>query len=390
MRYLRSALYSLITLISVLLIITLIITSWRVYRLTASVPHHPLERVILFTEIGNTIFEIEKRDVGGLTILTLFSNDVLHLLRTEGYEISMAVDNFTPRMAQAVKRLNRAGIPVWVWPLHPFEDGYWLSADNAEKFPALYDRFQRWVSENRLTVKGIMLDMEPTYQDVQLLREAVKRDGILGAIGFLLDHRDRDLYTKAFLIYRDTVLQMQKDGYEVSTFNYAYILDDMLDGDNSIQEMFHIVFVPSDISSYMFYRSFFKDSGLGTGAANVLSYARSLNGGSAALGSYMKPFFSFEHLAEDLRIAARFSSVVHLYNLESLVLRGWLPRLSTVNLETPVDVPTMSALVITLYRTFFFLLDLFTGTSSLYAVPLLGALLVALFLIFYRRAGDAK
>ncbi len=71
-----------------------------------------LERIIIFAELGNKIFEVEKRDTRGLSLESLYSPGVIAALKAGGYEISMAVDNFSPAMAAPVRRLNRAGVKV--------------------------------------------------------------------------------------------------------------------------------------------------------------------------------------------------------------------------------------------------------------------------------------
>ena len=348
----------------------------------------PLERVVIFTEIGNKIFEVEGRDTGGIDIEGLFTEEIIGKLKNGGHEVSMAVDDFdNPKIISVIKRLNRAEVKVWVWPLHSMEDGYWLAADNADKFPALYERFTGWISNNDIKIHGVMLDMEPTYGDVQKLKEAVSGGGMPGAVKFLLGQRDKELNIEAVKIYKGMVEEIRKDGFEVSTFDYAYLIDDALDGDNSIAEMFHIVYVDSDFSISMLYRSFFKDSGLGTGGANVLSYALVLDGNSAGIGSYMKDYLDVEDFREDIRIAARCSPVVHIYNLESLVGRGWLDEIEKTDIEKSVEISVVSALTIFGYRTFFFLLDLFTGTSRLYFFPFLIGVWTLLAIFFYRRRG---
>lgn len=325
-----------------------------------------LERVIIFAELGNKIFEVEKRDTHGLSLDSLYSPRAIAELKAGGYEVSMAVDNFSPAMAAPVKRLNRAGVRVWVWPLHSIEEGYWLATDNADKLPTLYERFKKWTRDNGIKVHGVMLDMEPTYRSVEELVAAVKKGGTGGAIGYLLERRNPKLHKNAVRVYADVVARMKRDGFEVSSFNIPYVLDDRLDGDDSIQEMFHVAFVESDLSIYMLYRSYFMDSGLGKGAANAISYARSLGGGSAGIGSYMRDGISFEDFSADLRMAARYSPVAHLYNLESLVYRGWLWKMKTVDVSESLSTPFAERLVIVGYRLFFFMLDLFTGVSAVW------------------------
>ncbi|MBN1572266.1 MAG: hypothetical protein JW984_03615 [Deltaproteobacteria bacterium] len=389
MRLIKSVLSAIFILFLVFIISALVAGTAAVVKMKSPPEPRPLMRVIIFTEIGNKIFEVEGRDTGGMDVEGLFTPGLIGKLKGAGYEVSMAVDDFdNPKFVSTIKRLNSAGVKVWVWPLHPMEDGYWLAADNADKFPALYGRFKKWVDENNLVIQGVMLDMEPTYADVQRLKEVVREGGMTGAVKYLLGRRDAKLNDGAKAIYADTIVKIREDGFEVSTFDYAYIIDDRLDGDSSIAQMFHIVSVDADFSVSMLYRSFFKDSGLGTGGANVLSYALALKsdgGNSAGIGSYMKDYLDVEDLKEDIRISARCSPVVHIYNLEALVGRGWLDEIEKVNIEEPIDISIASALTIFGYRTFFFLLDLFTGASRAYSLPVLFGLLIFLTVFFYRR-----
>jgi hypothetical protein len=232
-----------------------------------------------------------------------------------------------------------------------------------------------------------MRDRAPTHDEAQRLTEGGRRGGIWGPVKYLLGRRDGRLNAEAEAIYSDMIEEIRGDGFEVSTFDYAYIIDDRLDGDDSIAEMFHIVYVDSDFSVSMLYRSFFKDSGLGTGGANVLSYALALDGNSAGIGSYMKDYLDIENMREDIRICARCSPVVHIYNLEALVGRGWLDEIEEVDITKPVEISTAGALTIFGYRTFFFLLDLFSGESRLYSLPLFFGLWIFLTLFFYRKKG---
>ncbi len=386
MKMLKATLMATFSLVFLFLLSITIAGTIKTVKMKHPPEPRPLERVIIFTEIGNKIFEVEGRDTGGVDIEGFFTVELVGKLKDAGYEVSMAVDDFAnPKIVSVIKRLNKAGVKVWVWPLHSMEDGYWLATDNADKFPALYEKFSVWVSDNNIKIHGVMLDMEPTYGDVQKLKEAVRGGGMTGAVKFLLNNRDKELNVEAYKIYSEMVEKMQGDGFEVSTFDYAYIIDDALDGDNSIAEMFHIVYVDSDFSIPMLYRSFFKDSGLGTGGANVLSYALVLDGNSAGIGSYMKDYLNVEDFREDIRIAARCSPVVHIYNLESLVGRGWLDEIEKIDIEKPVEISTVSALTIFGYRTFFFLLDLFTGTSRLYSIPSFVFVWTLLIIFFYRR-----
>ncbi len=386
MKFVKSALLAVLTLFLVFILSVLFAGTMAVVKMKSPPEPKSLTRVVIFTEIGNKIFEVEGRDTGGMDVEGLFTNELIGKLKNAGYEVSMAVDDFNnPKFVSVIRRLNSAGVKVWVWPLHPMEDGYWLAADNADKFPALYDRFKEWVDKNNLKIQGVMLDMEPTYDDVQKLKEVVREGGMAGAVKYLLGRRDPELNAGAEVIYADTIGKIREDGFEVSTFDYAYIIDDRLDGDTSIAQMFHIVYVDSDFSVSMLYRSFFKDSGLGTGGANVLSYALALDDNSAGIGSYMKDYLDVEDMREDIRIAARCSPVVHIYNLESLVGRGWLDEIEKVDIEEPIDISIASALTIFGYRTFFFLLDLFTGASRLYSLPVFFGLWILLTVFFYRR-----
>ncbi len=386
MKIVRSFFKSLVVLVFLIIIVVVFSYGRAVIALECSKEPRKLQRVIIFTEIGNQIFEKEKRDTGGYTVNSLYSESILKTIRTRGYEISRAVDRFNEQNAQVIRKLNDAGIRVWIWPLHTMEDGYWHSADNASKLPELYRRFKNWIDSNNLEVHGIMLDMEPDYDSVQRLKENVKGKGTLGTIRYLLKNRDPKKNYQARTIYASMVDRMKEDGFEVSTFNYPYILDDLLDGDFAIAEMFNIAYVPSDIDAYMLYRSFFDDSGLGTGVANIKLYAKNLKGGSASFGSYMRDEITFDQFADDLRLAAQYSPVVHLYSLEGLVMREWLTKIKDIDLTEEVDIPLGQNLFINAYQHIFIILDLFTGSSVIYPIGLLSLTWIVLGVFIYRRS----
>ncbi len=370
-----------------LILLVLVAGAFQVVQLNNLPEPRDFDRIIIFAEPHSEMFQAEKTEAV-INIEGLFGDAVLEILKREGYEVSIAVGDFhDPEMVSTVKRLNTGGIKVWVWPLHPLADGYWLSADNAAEFPRLYEKFQRWVKDNELEVTGVMLDMEPSYADVELLRKKAKEGGIFGTLVFLTGRRDRELHLKAKNIYDDMVKKIKADGYEVSTFNYPYVLDDALDGDSSIAEMFHIVQVDSDVSVYMLYRSFFKDSGLGAGSANIVSYARAsaAKGGSVGIGNYLSDDLDFSDFEADIRIAARYSPVLHIYNLEALVTRGWLEKIADIDHNKPVRTPLPERIFIVGYRTFFFSLDLFSGMSGIYSFLILAVIWLLPGIYFYRR-----
>ncbi len=165
------------------------------------------------------------------------------------------------------------------------------------------------------------------------MKAIAKNEGIGGSIRHLLKRRNPELYQEAKDYYRQAIELIRQDGFEVSTFNYPYVLDDRIDRDPSIQEMFHIVRVASDFDVYILYRTFFQDSGPGTGVANVISYGQSMHGQSAGIGSYFDSDLTWDQLEEDDRVAARFSPILQIYTLEGLIDHRWLESHSTIDLN---------------------------------------------------------
>ncbi len=364
MNYIKALLFSLAIIITLVTASLLFLLFYQVFK-TMNIPKpKAFSRTIIFTETGCKIFENDKSKKNPVKLIDLFPDDTLKTIKKNNYEISMAIDRFDNVNASAVKLLNQKNIKVWIWPLHDINDGYWLSNDNAEKITTLYKKTKDWIINNKLNIQGIMLDMETSYQDAQTMKNIGIQKGTTGIISYLLKRNDKGLYNRAVSEYSRIINQIKKDGYETSTFNYPYVLDDKFVGETSIQQMFHVCYVKSDIPVYMLYRSFFKDSGLGTAGANVISYAGFLKGASIGIGSYMEDYLDYNDFSEDMAISSRYSRIVHIYNLESLIQRGWLDKLSKIDFNKPVKITFKDSFSITGYRLFFWILSLITDFNK--------------------------
>ena len=73
-------------------------------------------------------------------LTALFSDAVVIAdLQALGAHVALMLSDLSGERAAVVQRLNSAGIPVVAIPLMPFEEGYYFTADNAQRAAERYD-----------------------------------------------------------------------------------------------------------------------------------------------------------------------------------------------------------------------------------------------------------
>lgn len=77
-----------------------------------------------------------------------FANTTLvSQLRTLHANVSLAMREFSPERAEAVRSLNRAGVPVTAWLLLPKDQGYWLNMNNVDQAMPRFEQFLNWFAQ---------------------------------------------------------------------------------------------------------------------------------------------------------------------------------------------------------------------------------------------------
>jgi len=64
--------------------------------------------------------------------------------------VALMCSDFSDERAGVVRRLNAAGVPVVGIPLLPLAEGYYFTADNADRAAGSYQEFTAWTRRHQL------------------------------------------------------------------------------------------------------------------------------------------------------------------------------------------------------------------------------------------------
>ena len=276
-------------------------------------------------------------DSTGLQALFSDQNVIDELLALQA-GVSLGLLDLSPERAAVVQRLNAAGIPVTAWLLLPKNEGYWFNIDNAPQAAARYAAFKAWTEEHDLHWAGIGVDIEPDFNEIQQLMRGEGRKLAptllrrLGDGGRVLDGR---------LAYGALLREMRGDGYQTTSYQLPFIVDERQVDSTLLQRAFGIVDVPADRETLMLYTSFARP--IGPGLLNSYGPDADVIGvGSTGGGVEIEgpAALDWEEFARDLRMAYRWSDDIFIFSLEGCVEQGFLPELRDFDWEQALAMPT--------------------------------------------------
>lgn len=290
-------------------------------------------------------------ELGPKALADLFKTPgLIEELAAQQYGVALAILDFSPERTAVVRRLTAAGVRVNAWLLLPPEDGYWFNLSNYPRAIARYREFCEWVKREALQFSAVGLDIEPSLMEVQ----AARQRGVLHLFDRAYVAQQNALYPAARDAYYDLIASIRHDGYEVHTYQYPFIVDDRRAGTTIIQRMLDIVDLPADQEVLMLYSSqifplLFRTD---LGGAFVRSYGEHADGiaigvtGGGVVFDPVKgtqaPRMTLAAFERDLRIAAQYTEIVHVFSLEGCVERGWLPYLATFDWDAPVTISRLA------------------------------------------------
>jgi len=252
--------------------------------------------------------------------------------------VSIGLIDLSPERAAVVQQLNEAGVPVTAWLLLPRQEGYWFNLDNAPQAVACYADFKVWTQDNALQWAGVGIDIEPDFNEFQQLIQGDRWQLAplilqrIGDSGRALDGR---------LTYGALVREMRADGYQVTSYQLPFIVDERRVDATLLQRVLGIVDVPADRETLMIYTSFVRPMGPGFlnsyGADAGAIGVGSTGGGVEIAGSEPLTWGEF---ARDLGMAYRWTDDIFIFSLEGCVEQGFLSRLQDFDWEQPVVMPT--------------------------------------------------
>ncbi|HUA16883.1 MAG TPA: hypothetical protein VMG31_16435 [Verrucomicrobiae bacterium] len=256
--------------------------------------------------------------------------------------IALAIQDLSPERADVVRRLNAAGVPVIAWMALPREQGYYLNAGNEPAAAERFAQFESWTAQNRLRWAAIGLDVEPSlteWGDIQGHRWRI-------VLTFLHRVFDGKRVERAREAYAGLIARMQAHGYSVQTYQLLFLADERRAHSTILERLFGLVDVRGNQETLMVYSSFNHalDGALiwAYGPdAQTIAVGSTAGSGDAAIDARFPPL-DWKEFSRDLLIASHFSPVVGVYSLEGCVRQGFLPRLTTLNWQSPVILPAQA------------------------------------------------
>ena len=239
--------------------------------------------------------------------------------------VALMCSDFSDERAGVVRRLNAAGIPVVGIPLLPLAEGYYFTADNADRAAGSYQEFAAWTRRHQLVWDGVGLDIEP---DAQIFLQIMENPwGLVPMLAGRLVDRARPARSKA--AYQALAERIRADGWRVENYQFPLIADERRAGSSVLQRL-ALVDVATDREVWMLYSSFLRALGPGLIWAygpEAASIAVGTTGGGPDIpGSPQMPMLDWEELAGDLRLARHFCDQILIHSLEGCVWQGFLPR----------------------------------------------------------------
>jgi len=170
------------------------------------------------------------------------------------------------------------GVEVRCWIVLSRENGYWANEKNAEAFAAVALDYADWFLAESVDIRWIGVDMEIDINTRDYLVELLEQGKFVEAGMLLLEQIDPQSFEQAAAIYRQMVQNLSQLGFKTMVVTYPQILDDLLDDDNTIQDIMNmpVSMVEWDEVSTMVYTTHFEQyTGMEYGPWVVYDYARS-------------------------------------------------------------------------------------------------------------------
>ncbi len=284
-------------------------------------------------------------ELDSINLTKLFEDRfVMDDLKSLNAGVSLGILDLSAERAEVVQKLNKMGIPVIAWLLHPKESGYWFNLDNHAQAVQRYQSFLQWSEHKKLEWAGIGLDMEPEINQLQSLLKREK--GVLKqALNRLANTK---AYEQAKQAYLQLVQQIKQDGYFVEAYHLPIIVDDRKARSSVIQRLTGIIELPVDREVLMLYSSFFRPSGqalLWQYAAEADAIGIGVTGGGVEMeGIEEKPPLSWDEFSDDLHLAWRTGKPIYVFSLEACVAQGFLEKLITFDWNEITPIPKAAGL----------------------------------------------
>jgi hypothetical protein len=249
--------------------------------------------------------------------------------------LAVEISDFTLERAQAVRKLNEAGIPLTAWLVMSREQGHYLNGFNAPEAEERFTQFGQWTRENGLKWGAVGLDIEPNFDQ---LKEVGRHKGsfLWLMIRRFFDYRQVEQGREA---YSMLIRRVQAAGYPVQTYQMPFLAEERAVHSTLIERLFGIVDVRGGDEVLMAYSSFNHAAGGGIPLlygpqTQTLAVGTTLDDKAAGLAA-----LTWEEFSRDLVVASHFSHLVGIYSLEGCIRQGFLPRMIALDWSQTVTIP---------------------------------------------------
>lgn len=181
---------------------------------------------------------------------------------------------FDNAYGELLRNASCSGLEVRAWLTLPEKDGYWPNEKNAELFSSTAIELARWIRAGNWNINWIVVDMEPDLEMLNKLLASLGSFDIATAVRILVENSDDESYKKAHGIYSAMVEKLHTMGFKVMVTTFPMLLDDLADGDSTIQNLLNIPVdgIAWDQISVMAYSTIF-ESILKTDVPEYLVYS---------------------------------------------------------------------------------------------------------------------
>lgn len=274
-------------------------------------------------------------------LLTIITDKIIADLRALHASLSLGLLDLSPERAEAVRRLNRAQIPVTAWLLLPKSQGYWFNSENAVQAAESYATFKHWSEREGLHWEAVGLDFEPDIHEMELFGKQTW--SLMPAI--LKRVFNRKHLSEAQKRYQQLVNQIRSDGYRVESYMFPMIADERQVGSSLLRRIAGVVDILTDREVWMLYTSGARQLGAGILASygpEAQSVAVGITGGGVENEFSLAPPLDWNELSRDLRLAWHWCDEIYIFSLEGCVRQGFLPRLKELSWDQPILLPDAS------------------------------------------------
>ena len=179
------------------------------------------------------------------------------------------------KLLDFLKAADGAGVEVRVWLLLPSAQGKWPGEENAAQFAAAALACARWIKQEGLKTRWIVVDLEGDAWAIdKLIRSGKNMEAILALLG----NYDAENFDKAAGIYQKMVDDLEALGFKTMVVTHPLVLDDLEDGDTFLQNLIDAPVSPvkwHEVSFMPYSTSFGDSTGLRFGPSLAYQYALS-------------------------------------------------------------------------------------------------------------------